>query len=348
MTTLISADSHFDVSHDTVKTFLASRFHGEYDRALGEHRGRLEMHGGRGRANLGEHWYRDGHVDPTRHLDDMDIDGVAAEVVYCEVSGFRYLYLLREGAVEATRAFNDTMHAYASVDPSRLIVSYQIPLHDIDIAISEVERVAAMGGKSLQIPVFPTEVGQPDYYHDRYRPLWAAVEATGLPLCCHTGMNAAYDGLKPRDPTPQGAISVPLMALSAAEAMMMWIFGGVLARHPRLKVVFVEPGLGWVAWFVQYIDHMVTRQKYDFPAIRELPSHYFRRNMFVTFMEDADGVQLLRHRIGIENILWASDYPHPPTTWPRSQAAVAEQFAGVPEAERDLMVAANARRVWNL
>lgn len=336
------------MSHDLIKTHLATKFHDEYDGALGEHRNRLEMHGGRGRANLGEHWYREGHTDGRAHLADMDLDGVAASVVYCEVSGFRYLYLLRDGAIEATRAFNDTLHEYASADPTRLIVSYQIPIHDIDHAIAEVLRAATMGGKSLQLPVFPTEVGQPDYYHERYRPLWSAIQETGLPICCHTGMNAAYDGLKPRDPTPQGAISVPLMALSSAEAMAMWILGGVFEQFPQLKVVFVEPSLGWVAWWVQYIDHMVTRQKYDFPAISELPSVYFRRNMYVTFMEDADGVQLLRHRIGVENILWANDYPHPPSTFPNSHEIVAEQFTGVPDDERDLMVCGNAKRVWGI
>ena len=117
----------------------------------------------------------------------------------------------------------------------RLIVSYQIPIHDIDTAVGEVLRVAAAGGKSLQIPVFPTEVGQPDYYHERYYPLWSAVQETGLPICCHTGMNAAYNGLKERDPTPQGAISVPLMALTSAEAMAMWILGGVFERFPKAE-----------------------------------------------------------------------------------------------------------------
>ena len=279
--------------------------------------------------------------------------GLGVAVVFVQVltvplNNLILAHLLREGALEATRAFNDTLQAYASVDPSRLIVSYQIPIHDIDHAITEVTRVAAAGGRSLQIPIFPTEVGQPDYYHERYRPLWAAVQETGMPLCCHTGMNAAYDGLKVRDPTPQGAISVPLMALTSAEAMAMWILGGVFEQFPGLKVVFVEPGLGWVAWWLQFVDHMVTRQKYDFPAISQLPSFYFHRNIFLTFMEDADGVQLLRHRLGVENIMWASDYPHPPTTWPNSQRIVAEQFAGVPAGERDLMVAGNAARVWNL
>ena len=124
------------------------------------------MAGGAGKANQAmmrkyDHpaWGRPGNGDPHERLKDMDIDGVEAEVLYCEVSGFRYLYSLTEGAYEATKAFNDAMHEFASADPTRLIVSYQIPIHDIDDAIDEVHRVADMGGKSLQLPVFPPEVG---------------------------------------------------------------------------------------------------------------------------------------------------------------------------------------------
>ena len=84
------------------------------------------------------------------------------------------------------------------------------------------------------------------------------------------------------------------------------------------------------------------------PALKELPSFYFRRNVFVTFMEEPVAVQLLRHELGITNMMWASDYPHPPTTWPNSRAILDEQFRGVPDDERDLIVSGNAARVWNL
>jgi predicted TIM-barrel fold metal-dependent hydrolase len=343
---LISADSHVALRHEQVKEYLATRFHDAYDAAAAQHEAKVGA--AKQHSNLGDYWFRPGHWDAAAHLDDMDLDGLAVEVVYCEVSAFRYLYLMREGGTDATRAFNDALHAYASVDPSRLIVSYQIPIHDMDFAVSEVQRVASFGGKSLQLPVFPVELGQPDYCNARYEPLWAAVQETGLPICCHTGMNAQFDNLATRDPTPQRALCVPLIALSSAEAMGMWILGGVFERFPGLKVVFVEPGLGWVAWWLDAIDDMAQRQHYDYPAITDLPSAYFRRNMFLTFMEEPRSVQLLRDRLGVTNIMWASDYPHPPTTWPNSRAAIDKQFSGVPNAERRQIVCDNAARVWRL
>ena len=111
----------------------------------------------------------------------MDADGVDTEVLYSEVSAFRYIGDLKSGASEATRAFNDVLADFASADPARLLVSYQIPIHDIDFAVSEVRRVAAIGGKSLQLPVFPSELGLPDYFDERYDPLFAAIQETELP-----------------------------------------------------------------------------------------------------------------------------------------------------------------------
>jgi predicted TIM-barrel fold metal-dependent hydrolase len=343
---IISADSHVAMRPGQVKDHLAARYHDAYEAAIDEHERRTGA--ARAQSNLGDHWFRDGHWDGAAHLADMDLGGLAAEVVYCEVSAFRYLYRMSEGAVDATLAFNDALAAYAAADPTRLIVSYQIPLHDVDDAIAEVQRVATFGGRSLQIPVFPVELGLPDYHDERYAPLWAAVQETGLPLCFHIGLNAAFDDLATRDPTPQRALCVPLIAMSSGEAMGIWILGGVLERFPDLRLVFVEPGLGWVAWWLDAIDDLVERQGYDAPAIRERPSEYFHRQMHLTFMEEARSVQQLRDHIGVENILWASDYPHPPTTWPNSRASLDRQLAGLPDDDRRKIVCDNAARVWGL
>jgi len=345
---IISADSHVNLSHQDIKAHLAARYHDEYDRAFSRWSNRRGDNDGRQKVNLGSHMSRPGYRDAAAHIVDMDTDGIDAEIVYCEVSAFRYLYLMSEGGPEATRAFNDALGDYGSVDPKRLIVSYQIPIHDIDNAVSEVERVAATGAKSLQLPVFPTELGLPDYVDERYDRLWSAIQASGLPICCHTGFNTHLDDLHRRDPTPQAGITIPMMALSCAEALGMWILGGLLERFPDLKVVFVEPGLGWVAWWVRYVDVMVTKHAYVFPALSELPSFYFHRNIFVTFMEEVVAVQHLRHEVGVSNMLWATDYPHPPTTWPHSQAIIDEQFHSVPDEERQLIVGGNAARVWSL
>ena len=240
------------------------------------------------------------------------------------------------------------MADFGSVDPKRLVVSYQIPIHDVRAAVAEVERVVALGGKSLQLPVFPAELGLPDYYHDEYAPLWSVIQESGLPICCHIGLNTTLDDLARRDPTPQRGVMVPMTAFCTAEAFGMWILGGVLERFPGLNLVFVEPGVGWVPWYLYIVDDMKTRQGYEYPAITELPSTYFRRQIHLTFIDEPDLMGSLRQGIGVENVMWSSDYPHPVSSWPSSREIVERQFADVSDDERALIVAGNAARVWHL
>jgi predicted TIM-barrel fold metal-dependent hydrolase len=365
---LISADDHVDVSHKRVKAFLSPKFHDDYDDALRRFAASM---GAMTSVEANQRWRqqqgaddgpvvrmgdnrrhpasgRSGHRDARDRLRDMDADGVEASSSYCEVSAFRYLYMLENGGAEATRAFNSALAEFASADPKRLVVSYQIPIHDIDGAAAEVRWAAANGCKSLQLPVFPSELGLPDYWDSRYDPLWSAIQDADLPICCHIGMNTRLEDLARRDPTPQKGVFVPMVALSAAEALGMWLLTGVFERYPKLKVVFVEPGLGWVAWWLYIVDDMAARQGYDFPALKKAPSDYFRQNVFLTFIDEPDAIQLAHDRLGVENIMWSSDYPHPVSSWPNSQAIVDQMFRDVPEPDRNRVLSDNAARVWNL
>jgi predicted TIM-barrel fold metal-dependent hydrolase len=366
---LISADDHVDVSHKAVKAHLAPRYHEHYDDAVSRF---ARSMGKTASAEANQRWReqeglpvdykaipmtkdrkhpasgRPGHTDPVERLRDMDADGVDASSSYCEVSSFRYLYMVKEGWREATRAFNTTLAEFASADPKRLIVSYQIPIHDIDAAVAEVRWAAAEGCHSLQLPVFPVELGLPDYWERRYEPLFAAIEDADLPICLHIGLNTQLEGLALRDPTPQKGIFVPMTALSSGEALGMWVLTGVLERFPRLKVVFVEPGIGWVSWWLYMVDDMATRQGYDFPGLRALPSEYFRRNVSLTFVDEPDVIRHAHDRLGIENIMWSSDYPHPVSSWPNSKPIIESLFADASDDDRELVLAGNAARVWNL
>jgi predicted TIM-barrel fold metal-dependent hydrolase len=364
---LISADDHVDLTHDKIKSFLDRKYHPYYNDAITNFRKNMgamisnetnqrwrEQRGLQGASetnmtNRGTgHLHREGHTDAAARLRDMDEDGVAASSTYCEVSAFRYLYDIKQGWKEATRAFNTALVDFASADPNRLVVSAQIPIHDIDAAVAEIKWAAAEGIKSLQLPVFPVELGLPDYWDDRYDPLWTAISDADLPICCHIGLNTQLEGLARRDPTPQKGIFVPMVALSAAEALGQWLLTGVFERFPRLKVVFVEPGVGWVAWWLALVDDMTVRQGYEFPGLTKLPSEYFRRNVYLTFIDEPNIIRHARDILGIENVMWSSDYPHPVTSYPRSQAIAEQALSGVAEPEKELILSGNATRVWNL
>ncbi|MCU1456521.1 MAG: putative metal-dependent hydrolase, TIM-barrel fold [Actinomycetia bacterium] len=351
---LISADSHVSMSHKQIKSHLATRHHASYDVAAGRYEASMQHATGsanrEGAKLVAENavFRRPGYWDPVERLKDMDTDGVEVEVLYSEVSAFRYLSNVQGAVAESVRGFNDALCDFAQADPKRLIVSYQIPIHDIDVAVAEVTRVAALGARSLQLPVFPGELGEADYHDPRYAPLFALIEETGLPICCHIGLKMSLEDVARRDPTPQRAVMVSMTPLMTAEALGMWIMGGVFEKFPRLKVVFVEPGLLWVAWWLEIVDDMAKRQGYEYPALRHLPSFYFHRNVSLSFIDERLGLERVRDVLGVENLLWSTDFPHPVTSWPNSRTIVEEQFADIPAPERELMLSGNALRVWGL
>ena len=262
---LVSADSHVKMTHEQVKSHLSKGFHAAYDEAAGAYESRMsrgagavnragaagngastkatedDNPGGQAGAASNSVFTRQSYWDPKARLLDMDTDGVEVEVLYSEVSAFRYLSDVKEGLTEVVRAFNDALHDFASEDLSRLIVSYQIPIHDIEVAVTEVERVAAFGGKSLQLPVFPAELGLPDYYDERYRPLFAAIAATGLPICCHIGLKTTLDDVAQGTDTPNKGVTAPRTPDDGRG--VRHVDQGVFEAFPDPQVVSVQPGL---------------------------------------------------------------------------------------------------------
>jgi predicted TIM-barrel fold metal-dependent hydrolase len=351
-TALISVDSHVRIAPDQIKANLASKFHSDWDEAVAieDARHREELGGIDQRVLLAgfshEAFSDPGYYEPNARLKAMDRDEVQAEVLYSEVSAFRSYGFMKDGWREASVAFNRVLLDFASVDRKRLVPAYQVPLLDIDFAVEQVQSLAADGARAVHIPTFPVEVGLPEYHDERYEPLWAAISETGMSISQHLGLpHDLYDLLR-RDPTPQKAIFTSQPALRLAETIGFWILPGVLAKFPELQVVLVEPGLGWVPWYLDMLDSM-AEGAYDFPELDDKPSSYFHRQMHLTFMDDPRGLKQ-RYEIGVDRIMWSTDFPHPATTWPNSQAAVARNFEGIPDEERDLMVHGNAARVYGL
>jgi predicted TIM-barrel fold metal-dependent hydrolase len=351
-TRLISVDSHVKVAPEQLRALMPSKYHDAWDGAVAaEHAQHVAEMGGADPSVMAagfshEAFTNAGYYDPTERLKAMDRDGVEAEILYSEVSAFRHYPLMKEGWKEASEAFNRYMLDFASVDPTRFVPAYQVPLIDIDFAVQQVQSLAAEGARAIHIPTFPAEVGLPEYHDSRYDQVWATIAESGMSISQHLGLVASLWDLFRRDPTPQKAIFTSQPAMRLAETIAFWILPGVLARFPDLKIVLVEPSLGWVPFYLDLLDSM-AEGPYDFPALDDKPSSYFHHQMYLTFVDDPRGLEH-RHALGVDRIMWSTDFPHPATSWPNSQHVVEKNFDGIPASERDLIVAGNAARVYGL
>jgi predicted TIM-barrel fold metal-dependent hydrolase len=368
---IISADSHVTIPRERILAHLPKRLHeplaqaeASYAakqlaakpqkamRAKQEEQGRAQA-SGVPNMGAGAPWPaagRAGGSDAIERIKDMDVDGVEAEILYVGAGGASY-YELGDDHVEAFRAANSAAIEWASVDPKRLMPVYILPIADIKVAVKEVERVVAEHAKAVQLPLVPREQDAPPYWDSFYDPLWEVLTDTGLPISQHVGAcrYLAQDVLE-EDPTPFKGIIQSLPPIFMAENVADWCVSGVLERWPGLRVVLVEAGIGWIPYYLERLDTMVTNHGWDtFPGkvIKEKPSFYWRRNMAATFEQDLIGVRN-RYDIGVENLMWATDYPHPDSTWPRSQEVLKEHFEGVPVDEVELIAAGNATRIYRL
>ena len=294
---------------------------------------------------------RRGGWDPAARLTDMDLDGVEAEVIYTTL-GFRQFWFHDAALQQACfRAYNDWLAEYCAYAPKRLAGLALISLYDIEAAVRELRRCRQMGLKGAMIWASPPEA-QP-YSDPLYAPFWAAAQDFNMPLSLHaiTGMGPESQSRRVMGREIQ-RLDRYLRAVTGADevkrSLTVFIFSGVLERFPGLKLVSAENNVGWLPYVVQSWDRAYETARYmDSSPLKLKPSEYFHRQVYATYIDDPVGVAD-RHHIGIDNIMWSSDYPHTASTWPHSQDIVSRDFKEVPAEEKWKIVRENVTKLYDL
>jgi predicted TIM-barrel fold metal-dependent hydrolase len=287
-----------------------------------------------------------GGYDPEQHLRDMQLDGVAGEVLYPS-QGLFYFRVADTPLMSAIfRAYNDWLAEFCRTDPARLKGIAMINLDDVREGIEELERAARLGLAGAMITEYPLEHRR--YDQPEYEPFWAAAAALDMPLSLHTATRRQGKIRGAGDKTLRDASSRATKAFYPALSMCDMIFSGVFERHPRLTLAIVEFELAWAPHVLSTMDY-TYRERHEEAFHRfegDLrPSDFFHRNVFLSFQEDAVGIRL-RDVIGVDNMMWGSDYPHSESTFPQSRKILAEILAGVPEDEQARIAGANTARLY--
>jgi predicted TIM-barrel fold metal-dependent hydrolase len=298
----------------------------------------------------GERGYGDalpGGWDPAERIKDQDVDGVDGEIVHTTL-GFRLFWLRDPGLQRACfRVYNDWLAEYCSYSPRRLVGVPLISLYDVEDAVGELRRAQAMGLRGAMVWLSPP-VPCPDYASRSYDPFWAAAEEMDMPVVLHTITGGAESRLSLSSYWDEsnivGAITGPH---EAQRSLAQFIFSGVLERFPELRVQSAENGTDWIPWFVGRLKRS-TRRTNSFPTSLSLtPIEYFNRQVYFSYIDEPQAVGY-RDLIGDNHLMFATDYPHTASTFPKSQEIVERDTGALPAELRQKIVHDNALKLFNL
>lgn len=281
--------------------------------------------------------------DPELRIQDQDRDGVQAEVLY-GILGASMRLNDPEAASEMIRIYNEWLADFCQTHPERFAGIACIPNHDMDGACAEIERVAARGAvRGLEVPL---QKDMSPLWDPCWEPLWAAVAESGLPLHFHTIGGGRPDTSAYPPPVQRAAFAVYISGfqIQMAHVLMSMIFAGVLERYPKLKLVIGEAGIGWIPYVLDHMDLEWEDQFKDL-SLRMRPSAYWHRQCQATYQSDRIGITLL-DEVGIDNLMWGSDFPHPDGVWPDSQEFLNKELGHLPESERRKIVCENAAKLY--
>jgi predicted TIM-barrel fold metal-dependent hydrolase len=274
---------------------------------------------------------RPGCYDVGARLADMDVNGVEASLCFPTFPRFAgQLFAERHDkdlALACVRAYNDWMvDEWAGESNGRLIPLCIAPLWDARLAAEEVHRNAARGVRAVAFSELPGKVGLPTI-HDPSRfwdPFFAACAATGTVVFMHIGSGSTWITSSPDAPP---AVTGTLVFMTTAMALTDWLFSGVLARFPDLRICFAEGQIGWMPYVIERADKLWQKgDVWGGPNGRspDPPSAYLRQ-IYGCVYDDEHGLAS-RDVIGIDHITFETDYPHQDSTWPHSREAAAMQF----------------------
>jgi len=237
------------------------------------------------------------------------------------------------------------MAEFSSHNPSRLVGVPAISLYDMDEAVRELRRSYAMGLKGAMIALSP-QPGQPSYASKFYDPFWAACEELNAPLMMHEITGGAESRLVIAYWDENQSLGTIVGPHEAQRTIATFTLSGVFERFPGLKLVSTENHTDWVPWFMNRMGR--ARGKSSFPtALSMRPIEYVRRNVYFTYINEPDAVEN-REIIGVDNLMWASDYPHSASTFPRSREIVERDISNIPAEEGRKLVHDNVLNLFGI
>jgi predicted TIM-barrel fold metal-dependent hydrolase len=288
-----------------------------------------------------------GGYDPAVRLEEMDADLVDAAVFYPTPRLSHMVIANRDPELhlEMVQAYNDWLIEYCSHDPTRLGAIVLLPNRGVDQAVAEIERLAGrtgvVGALAGCYPHGDRDIAAED------DAVWSALVEARLPLHIHVDLvNEPPTDIYAPGRVTAGHAAGDLRFLQAPAIMVQFLNSGVFDRVPGLDVVMVEVDAGWVPYVKEQLDNRFRRRAIGRDArLKRLPSEVIHDRFHFTYITDNYAVTN-RHLIGVDRLMWSSDFPHSGSDWPNSWRTIHADFATIPDVERDQILARNALKLY--
>jgi len=283
--------------------------------------------------------------DPALRIGDQDRDGVQAEVIF-GILGAATRLGDHEAATEMFHVYNDWLANFCRYSPDRLIGLACLPYGDIDAAVKELHRAAKLGLRGVELSC---SWDMEPMWHPMWEPFWQAVNEVGLPLHFHTFPTLPPDKVFQQTGMTKRAAFFTVVSgfqMNLVNILAAVIGAGVLERYPRIRISFGESGIGWIPYALDRMDFEWEDRFRDL-GLKMKPSDYWRRQCKGTFQFDRIGAKLIDD-MGVETLMWGSDYPHPDGVWPESSKYIDEQFGHLPAEVTHKITCENAGRFYGL
>jgi predicted TIM-barrel fold metal-dependent hydrolase len=297
-------------------------------------------------ADVGAH----GGSDPVARLRDLWNDETVVDVLY-PTAGLSVLQMDDVELQEACcRAYNDWLIDFCATDPVRLVGLALLATNDMERAVAEVERTRAAGLRGAIIWSAPPPGSS--FFDDDYERLWAAAAAARMPISLHilAGRKLSMN-IRQFNQDLEGTFYAAFETRQEIHrSVCELIAAGVFERHPELRVVAAEAGIEYAANLERKLDSGYRSFWQKFSSLTMMPSEYFRRNVYLTYINDPLGLNHLRFT-GAEHFMWSGDYPHQASVWPESRRAIerdVEAVGGIDDDTLYELTVANAARLYDI
>jgi predicted TIM-barrel fold metal-dependent hydrolase len=301
-----------------------------------------------------------GAYDAGARLKYMDQMGIWAMVMYPNVGGFGAQQFLKlndpELMLTCVRIYNDWQTEWASADSRRLLPITSIPFWDVAAAAKEVRRCAAMGHKGILFTGEPQYWGQPLLGDPHWNPLWEVAVELDLPISFHIGSGDMAEGLLKNRVATYGKmaafaeLAVDIFLRNGLQLNDL-LMSGVLVRYPRIKFVSVESGIGWIPFVLEAMDYQFKGNSVaeEHPEFDMLPSEYFARNVYACYWFEQTAPRRLIDKIGADNILFETDFPHPTSLYgDEVHARIKGGLSDCEESVRSKILWSNAQKLYKV